>query len=63
MLELQPTADGSFTFFSTEFSQSFHSSTGAREEAIGKFAIPTQLADRALTYQKIKIFDPCYGLG
>jgi tRNA U34 5-methylaminomethyl-2-thiouridine-forming methyltransferase MnmC len=63
MLELQPTADGSFTFFSTEFSQSFHSSSGAREEAIGKFAIPTQLADRAITYPKIKIFDPCYGLG
>jgi tRNA U34 5-methylaminomethyl-2-thiouridine-forming methyltransferase MnmC len=63
MLELQPTADGSFTFFSTEFSQSFHSSSGAKEEAIGKFAIPTQLADRAITYPKIKIFDPCYGLG
>jgi tRNA U34 5-methylaminomethyl-2-thiouridine-forming methyltransferase MnmC len=63
MLELQSTADGSFTFFSTEFNQSFHSSSGAKEEAIGKFAIPTQLVDRALTYQKIKIFDPCYGLG
>ncbi len=63
MLELQPTADGSFTFFSTEFSQSFHSSSGAKEEAIGKFATPTQLADRAITYKKIKIFDPCYGLG
>jgi tRNA U34 5-methylaminomethyl-2-thiouridine-forming methyltransferase MnmC len=63
MLELQPTADGSFTFFSTEFGQSFHSSSGAKEEAIGKFAKPTQLADRALTYPKIRIFDPCYGLG
>lgn len=63
MLELQPTADGSFTFFSTEFDQSFHSSSGAKAEAIGKFAIPTQLADRALTYPKIKILDPCYGLG
>jgi tRNA U34 5-methylaminomethyl-2-thiouridine-forming methyltransferase MnmC len=63
MLELQPTADGSFTFFSTEFSQSFHSSTGAKEEEIGKFAIPTQLASRALTYPQVKIFDPCYGLG
>jgi tRNA U34 5-methylaminomethyl-2-thiouridine-forming methyltransferase MnmC len=63
MLELQPTADGSFTFFSTEFGQSFHSSSGAKEEAIGKYALPTQLADRALTYPKLKIFDPCYGLG
>jgi tRNA U34 5-methylaminomethyl-2-thiouridine-forming methyltransferase MnmC len=63
MLELQPTADGSFTFFSREFSQSFHSSSGAKAEAIGKFAIPTQLADRATTYPQIKIFDPCYGLG
>jgi tRNA U34 5-methylaminomethyl-2-thiouridine-forming methyltransferase MnmC len=63
MLELQPTADGSFTFFSTEFGQSFHSSSGAKEEAIGKYALPTQLADRALNYPKLKIFDPCYGLG
>jgi tRNA U34 5-methylaminomethyl-2-thiouridine-forming methyltransferase MnmC len=63
MLELQSTADGSFTFFSTEFGQSFHSSSGAKEEAIGKYALPTQLAHRALTYKKLRIFDPCYGLG
>jgi tRNA U34 5-methylaminomethyl-2-thiouridine-forming methyltransferase MnmC len=63
LIELQPTADGSFTFFSPEFGQSFHSSSGAAAEAIGKFAIPTKLTERAQTYERLRILDPCYGLG
>jgi tRNA U34 5-methylaminomethyl-2-thiouridine-forming methyltransferase MnmC len=63
VLEIQTTADGSFTFFSTEFGQSFHSSSGAQAEAIGKFALPTKLAQRAITYSPLRILDPCYGLG
>ena len=58
----QPTADGSFTFFSPEFNQTFHSHFGARQEAERKFVEPTQLAVQA---QKptVQIFDVCYGLG
>jgi tRNA U34 5-methylaminomethyl-2-thiouridine-forming methyltransferase MnmC len=63
LIELQPTADGSFTFFSPEFGQSFHSSSGAAAEAIGKFAIPTKLTERAQTCERLRILDPCYGLG
>lgn len=58
----QPTADGSFTFFSPEFGETFHSYYGAHQEAQCKFAEPTQLAAKA---QKpvLRVLDICYGLG
>jgi tRNA U34 5-methylaminomethyl-2-thiouridine-forming methyltransferase MnmC len=58
----QLTADGSFTFFSQEFEESFHSIHGAREEALLKFVEPCQLATKA---QKpvLRLLDVCYGLG
>jgi tRNA U34 5-methylaminomethyl-2-thiouridine-forming methyltransferase MnmC len=57
-----PTDDGSFTFFSEEFGQTFHSKYGAREESIYKFAVPTLLAEKA-SRGHLKILDICYGLG
>jgi tRNA U34 5-methylaminomethyl-2-thiouridine-forming methyltransferase MnmC len=56
------TDDGSFTFFSEEFSELFHSYYGARQESFYKFSVPTQLESQA---QKpvIRILDICYGLG
>ena len=39
----QTTADGSITFFSPEFQETFHSSSGAKEEALHKFVIPSGL--------------------
>ncbi|MDI9641523.1 MnmC family methyltransferase [Geitlerinema splendidum] len=61
----QTTADGSFTFFSDEFGEAFHSSHGARLEAELKFIVPTQLAQKAVQFApaKIHILDICYGLG
>ncbi|QSJ16807.1 tRNA (5-methylaminomethyl-2-thiouridine)(34)-methyltransferase MnmD [Nostoc sp. UHCC 0702] len=58
----QLTADGSFTFFSQEFSELFHSHFGAKQESYFKFVAPTQLAQAA---QKpvLRILDICYGLG
>ncbi|MBH8561249.1 tRNA (5-methylaminomethyl-2-thiouridine)(34)-methyltransferase MnmD [Nostoc sp. CENA67] len=58
----QLTADGSFTFFSQEFSESFHSHFGAKQESYFKFVAPTQLAQVA---QKpvLRLLDICYGLG
>lgn len=58
----QLTNDGSFTFFSPEFDESFHSLHGAKQEALIKFVEPCQLATKA---QKpvIHILDVCYGLG
>ena len=41
------TEDGSYTFFSEEFGQTFHSRYGAKEEALFKYAIPTLLAEKS----------------
>ncbi|MCU0546779.1 MAG: MnmC family methyltransferase [Oscillatoriaceae cyanobacterium Prado104] len=56
------TADGSFTFFSTEFDQAFHSDFGARQEAELKFVAPLELRRKAAK-SKLRLLDVCYGLG
>ncbi len=58
----EQTADGSFTFFSAEFGETFHSVHGARQEAELKFVEPTGLALKALQ-PAVRILDICYGLG
>jgi tRNA U34 5-methylaminomethyl-2-thiouridine-forming methyltransferase MnmC len=58
----QATADGSFTFFSQEFAESFHSHYGARQESFLKFVDATQLVNKA--HQPVlRLLDVCYGLG
>jgi tRNA U34 5-methylaminomethyl-2-thiouridine-forming methyltransferase MnmC len=57
-----PTDDGSYTFFSEEFGQTFHSKYGAKEESIYKFAVPTLLAEKA-SRGHLRLLDVCYGLG
>jgi tRNA U34 5-methylaminomethyl-2-thiouridine-forming methyltransferase MnmC len=56
------TDDGSYTFFSAEFGQTFHSKYGAKEESIFKYAVPTQLAAKA-SRGHLRLLDICYGLG
>ncbi len=58
----QLTADGSFTFFSDEFGETFHSCQGAKQEAELKFIEPTQIKQKA-HQPSIKLLDICYGLG
>jgi tRNA U34 5-methylaminomethyl-2-thiouridine-forming methyltransferase MnmC len=58
-----PTADGSFTFFSDEFNEAFHSQYGARQEAECKFVQPAGLAQLAQQSSSIRLLDICYGLG
>ena len=58
----QLTADGSFTFFSSEFGEYFHSTQGAKEEAVVKFAKPCQIAQKA-QQSVVRLLDVCYGLG
>jgi tRNA U34 5-methylaminomethyl-2-thiouridine-forming methyltransferase MnmC len=58
----QLTADGSFTFTSQEFGESFHSHYGAKQESFLKFVAPTQLAARAHK-PVLRLLDVCYGLG
>jgi tRNA U34 5-methylaminomethyl-2-thiouridine-forming methyltransferase MnmC len=58
----QATADGSFTFFSKEFGESFHSHYGARQESYLKFVDVTQLVHKAKK-PVLRLLDVCYGLG
>ena len=58
----QPTDDGSFTFFSAEFGETFHSQSGAIQEAEAKFVQPLQLKQQAEKSQ-LQLLDICYGLG
>jgi tRNA U34 5-methylaminomethyl-2-thiouridine-forming methyltransferase MnmC len=60
--EPYPTDDGSYTFFSPEFGQTFHSKFGARQESIYKYAIPTLLVAKSQR-GRLRILDVCYGLG
>lgn len=59
----QPTADGSFTFFSTEFGEAFHSHHGACQEAHLKFVEPTHLRQKPQQASSLRLLDVCYGLG
>jgi tRNA U34 5-methylaminomethyl-2-thiouridine-forming methyltransferase MnmC len=58
----QPTQDGSYTFFSEQFGEAFHSSQGAKAEAFQKFADTTDLVQKA-KQDSVKLLDVCYGLG
>lgn len=58
----QETSDGSFTFYSPEFGELFHSYHGAQQEARCKFVEPTELAQKALN-PRVRLLDLCYGLG
>jgi tRNA U34 5-methylaminomethyl-2-thiouridine-forming methyltransferase MnmC len=58
----QPTGDGSFTFFSQQFNEAFHSHFGAKQESFFKFVVPTQL-EIAAHKPVLRLLDICYGLG
>jgi len=62
-LSLFPTEDGSITFWSETFQETFHSSHGAKHEAEAKFVIPAKITEKAQTQTKLNILDVCYGLG
>ena len=57
------TADGSYTFFSTEFQETFHSSFGAKQEAEVRYIEPCQIEQLAKQKSTIRLLDVCYGLG
>jgi tRNA U34 5-methylaminomethyl-2-thiouridine-forming methyltransferase MnmC len=59
----QPTQDGTFTFYSPEFGEHFHSTAGARLEAEEKFVKPCRLAQKAPIQTHLTLIDICYGLG
>ena len=57
------TADGSYTFFSTEFQETFHSFFGAKQEAEVRYIEPCQIEQLAKRQSTIRLLDICYGLG
>ncbi|MFM7573032.1 MAG: tRNA (5-methylaminomethyl-2-thiouridine)(34)-methyltransferase MnmD [Snowella sp.] len=59
----QITEDGSFTFFSGEFQEKFHSQSGAKQESEGKFVLACQLAQKVAQTDHLFLLDVCYGLG
>ena len=59
----QPTQDGSYTFFSVEFQETFHSSFGAKQEAEVRYIEPCLLKQLAQQKSRLRILDICYGLG
>ena len=59
----QPTADGSYTFYSHEFQEAFHSSFGAKQEAEVRYIEPCQIKHLAAIRSTIRLLDVCYGLG
>jgi tRNA U34 5-methylaminomethyl-2-thiouridine-forming methyltransferase MnmC len=58
----EKTADGSYTFFSEEYQETFHSRQGAKAEAFYKFSRATNLTD-AKHRDRLCLLDVCYGLG
>jgi chorismate dehydratase len=60
MKEVQ-TKDNSITFYSDEYDETYHSTSGAIEESFKKFAIPSKI--NLISKNKIYILDICFGLG
>ncbi|RZM79211.1 tRNA (5-methylaminomethyl-2-thiouridine)(34)-methyltransferase MnmD [Leptolyngbya iicbica] len=60
---IEPTADGSATFYSDTFGEWFHSRSGAYDEARHTYVQATRLVERAQNQGQITILDVCYGLG
>lgn len=58
----QLTADNSYTFYSEEFEETFHSQQGAKTEAACKFVAPAKLNIKA-HQPVVRLLDICYGLG
>ncbi len=56
------TPDGSVTFHNEQYGEAYHSKSGAKEEALKKFAEPCNVKECAKTGQ-IRILDICFGLG
>lgn len=56
------TADKTETFLNEEIGETYHSQTGAVEEALKKYAVPCKIRELA-KMGKIKILDVCFGMG
>ena len=55
------TADGSLTYFNAAVGETYHSITGAFDEAFWKFIVPTGI--NGLASHPFVVFDICFGMG
>ncbi|HIJ10738.1 TPA: hypothetical protein HA278_01645 [Candidatus Woesearchaeota archaeon] len=62
MLRKIQTADKSESYHNDEVGESYHSHTGAVEEALKKYAIPCKIAEKAAS-GKVRILDMFFGMG
>ncbi|MDR2104772.1 MAG: hypothetical protein LBP51_03345 [Deferribacteraceae bacterium] len=61
--KLLVSADGSATFYNTQYQQSYRAlSTGAFTESLVKFFLPSKLMEKRV-YKDLRILDICFGLG
>lgn len=60
-MEKVKTMDSSYTLYSKEYRQTYHSVSGALEESFQKFAIPA--LSTKLHRKRITILDICFGIG
>ncbi|MBN1156979.1 hypothetical protein JXA85_05150, partial [Candidatus Woesearchaeota archaeon] len=56
------TKDGSVTFLNEEYKETYHSVSGAIEEAFKKFVFPARIQELA-EKKGVAILDVCFGLG
>jgi len=56
------TGDGSYTLFSEEYKEVYHSISGAEEEAVKKYVEPTGVFELAKK-GTIRVLDVCFGIG
>jgi tRNA U34 5-methylaminomethyl-2-thiouridine-forming methyltransferase MnmC len=57
------TKDKSITFYSKKYKETYHSVSGAEEEAVKKFVEPSNIKKLAKNKKQIKILDVCFGIG
>ena len=63
MLKEIRTKDNSITYYNKEFNETYHSISGALEEARKKHVIPSNILELTKNQNQITILDICYGLG
>ncbi len=57
------TKDGTTTFLNEEIDETYHSHSGAKEEAVKKYVEPSGFIDFIKTHDEVSLLDFCFGLG
>jgi tRNA U34 5-methylaminomethyl-2-thiouridine-forming methyltransferase MnmC len=57
------TGDDSVTYHNPKYDETYHSTSGAVEEAFEKFVKPCKIKERSKEKDSIKVLDICFGLG